>query len=333
MTRRTAGRGPGPVPAALAALISLVLLAACGGGTVGAPGGASDPAAPAAITIDTARGPVGLPGPATRVVTLEYVHTEELLALGVVPVGVADIRGYGQWVQAPGVAIPPQVRDVGTRNAPSLEQITALDPDLIIANEDRVGAGYDALRRIAPVLSFDYKPEPQLERLQQRFRDVGTAVGRTDRAEEVLARLDARIGDLRTRLEAAGRGGVEYTMAQAYTSQGAPTIRLFTDRAASSQVLARAGLRNTWTGQADTYGLTIGGVEGLTRIPPQSRFLYVAAPADDPFTGALATNPLYRGLPFVAENRTTALDPGTWQFGGPVSMMFLLDQAGRAFGA
>ena len=75
-----------------------------------------------------------------------------------------------------------------------------------------------------------------------------------------------------------------------------------------------------------------GGVEGLTRIPPQSRFLYVAAPADDPFTGALATNPLYRGLPFVAENRTTALDPGTWQFGGPASMMFLLDQAGRAFG-
>ncbi|MEJ2869521.1 iron-siderophore ABC transporter substrate-binding protein [Actinomycetospora sp. OC33-EN08] len=327
MTRRPV---PGRRGAAFALLLCSVLLAACGG-TVGDPG-ASAPQAPAAITIDTARGPVGLPGPATRVVSLEWVHTEELLALGVVPVGVADIRGYGEWLQAPDVAIPPGVRDVGTRNAPSLEQITALDPDLIIASEDRVGAGYEALSRIAPVLSFDYKREPQLENLEQRFRGVGTAVGRTDRAEDVLRALEARTGELRSRLAAAGREGAAYSMAQGYTSQGAPTIRLFTDRSAAAQALNAAGLRNTWTGQADAYGLTIVGVEGLTRISPQSQFLYVANPADDPFTGALAANPLYQGLPFVAENRTTGLDSGTWQFGGPSSMMFLLDQAGRAFG-
>lgn len=329
MTRRPVRGRP---VAALAALLSLLVLAACGGGTVGAPGASSAPAAPAAITIDTARGPVGLPGPATRVVALEWVHAEELLALGVVPVGVADVRGYGEWLHAPDVRIPPEVRDVGTRNAPSLEQITALDPDLIIASQDRVGANHDALARIAPVLSFDYNVEPQLQNLRQRFRGVGQAVGRTDRAEEVLRTLDARTGDLRERLQAAGRGGAEYTLAQGYSSQGAPTIRLFTDRSAAAQVLDGAGLRNSWTGQSDRNGLTIVGVEGLTRIAAQSRFIYTANPSDDPFTGALAANPLYRGLPFVAQDRTTALDPGTWQFGGPASMMFLLDQAGRAFG-
>lgn len=328
MTRRTAGRHLG---AALAALVSLILAAACGG-TVGDAGATSAPAAPAAITVDTARGPVGLPGPATRVVSLEWVHTDELLSLGVVPVGVADIEGYGEWVAAPDVQLPPSVRDVGTRNAPSLEQITALDPDLIIASQDRVGANYEALGRIAPVLSFDYNREPQLENLRERLRGVATAVGRTDRANAVLGAIDARTADLRARLSAAGRGGAEYALAQGYTSQGAPTIRLFTDRSAAAQVLNAAGLRNTWTGQSDRNGLTIVGVEGLTRVPPQSRFLYTAVPADDPFSGVLASNPLYRGLPFVADDRTTALDPGTWQFGGPASMRFLLDQAGRAFG-
>lgn len=328
MTRRTAR---GRLGAALAALACVVLLAACGG-TVGDPGATPASGAPAAITVDTARGPVGLPGPATRVVSLEWVHTEELMSLGVVPVGVADLRTYGTWVAAPGVALPPTVQDVGTRNSPSLEQITALDPDLIVASEDRVGANYEALSRIAPVLSFDYTREPQLESMKQHFRGIGAAVDRPARADEVLAQLDARTTDLRGRLEAAGRGGAEYAMAQGYTSQGAPTIRMFTDATAAAQVLAGAGLRNTWTGRPGSFGLTIVGVEGLTRVPPQSRFLYVAAVADDPFTGALAPNPLYRGLPFVAENRTTALDPGTWQFGGPASAMFLLDQAGRAFG-
>lgn len=327
MTRRPAGSRLG---AALAVLASLVLLAACGG-TVGDPGATSAPAGPSAVTVETARGPVGLPGPALRVVSLEWAYTEELMTLGVVPVGAADLKGYGNWVAAPGTELPPTVRDVGTKNSPSLEQITALDPDLIVAADDRVGTSYEALRSIAPVLSFDYTRQPQLETMKQNFQGLASAVGRSDRATEVIAQLDARTADLRNRLQAAGRSGAEYAIAQGYTTQGAPTIRMFTDRSVTAQTLNAAGLRNTWTGQPDSYGMTIVGVEGLTRVPGRSQFLSVAVPADDPFTGVLAANPLWRGLPFVAQGRATGLDPGTWQFGGPASAMFLLDQAGRAF--
>ena len=36
-----------------------------------------------------------------RVVSLEWTYTENLLALGVQPVGAADLTGYREWVRVP----------------------------------------------------------------------------------------------------------------------------------------------------------------------------------------------------------------------------------------
>ncbi|MGB3760615.1 MAG: ABC transporter substrate-binding protein, partial [Rivularia sp. (in: cyanobacteria)] len=65
----------------------------------------------------------------SRVVALGWVYVEDLLALGIQPVGVADIEGYQKFVN-----IQPQlaasVVDVGTRAEPNLEAIAQLEPDL-----------------------------------------------------------------------------------------------------------------------------------------------------------------------------------------------------------
>src|SRR5690606_16878023 len=47
-----------------------------------------------------------------RVVVLEWTYVEDLLALGVQPVGVADIEGYHNWVSIP-AALDENVVDVG----------------------------------------------------------------------------------------------------------------------------------------------------------------------------------------------------------------------------
>ncbi|RDI53932.1 ABC transporter substrate-binding protein [Nocardia mexicana] len=316
-----------------AASVLLLGLAGCGSGTVSDPGGSHSGAASSGpITVDTARGPVSLPAPATRVVSLEWTYTEELIALGVTPVGNADSATYASWVTAPGAALPASVTDVGKRNEPSIEQITALKPDLIVASEDRVGAGYEQLAKIAPVLSFDYTAKPQLETMKKNFTALAAAVGAQDRATEVLGRIDTAAADLAGRLTKAGRSGQEYALAQGYSVNGVPAIRMLTDDAFSPQVLGRAGLRNGWRGKPDDWGMTTVGVEGLTQVPGSVTFLSVAADNDNPFTGALAGNPVWRGLAFVGEGRAKSLDPGTWLFGGPLSALHLIDQTAKALG-
>ncbi|HEX2313396.1 MAG TPA: iron-siderophore ABC transporter substrate-binding protein, partial [Thermomonospora sp.] len=310
--------------------------AACGGsvddqnngGTGGGDGGGKG-----AITVTTARGPVTLSKPATRVVSLEWVHTEELLALGVTPVGNADSETYGEWVTAPGAALPASVADVGTRQEPSLEKIRALKPDLIVVDEARSKANYDQLKAIAPVVSFTYTDKPQLQHLKATFTELAKAVGKQDKAAEVFSRIDTTAAAVKARLAKAGKAGSEYVLAMGFSVNGTPTIRLLGDDALAAQVLNLAGLKNGWKGKPDAWGMTTVGVEGLTKVPASATFLYTANAKDDPFTGALKDNAVWKDLGFVKAGRAVPIDPGTWYFGGPLSASKLLEEAAKAFKA
>ncbi|MFJ8586524.1 ABC transporter substrate-binding protein [Streptomyces sp. NPDC093595] len=315
--------------------VALMLTAAgCGSGTVGdsttddKTGGGK--AASGKITVDTAQGKVTLDKPATKVVTLEWTYAEELVALGVTPTGNADNKGYGTWITAAGADLPAKVTDVGDRNEPSLEKIRALQPDLIVIDNDRSKANLKQLQAIAPVLSFTYTTKPQLATMKKNFTELAKAVGKEDKAGEVTQQIDAKAADLKARLDKAGKGGLKYALAQGFTANGAASIRMLTDDAIAPQVLGLAGLKNGWKGQSDTWGMTTVGVEGLTKVEKDATFLYVAADNDNPFTGDLAGNAVWKGLDFVKNDKALALDPGTWLFGGPLSAMHLLDETGKA---
>ncbi|OLT12025.1 Fe3+-citrate ABC transporter substrate-binding protein [Actinomadura sp. CNU-125] len=320
-----------------AAATALVLAAAgCGGGSAGETGGASGGGdgggGKGAISVTTARGPVSLDGPATRVVSLEWTYTENLLALGVTPVGNADSAGYAKWVSAPEAKLPGGVADVGTRQEPSLEKIRALKPDLIVSDESRVAANHDQLADIAPVLAFDPLADPALQTMKTNFTELAKAVGKQEQAPAVLQKIDAAAADVKTRLEKADKAGLEYAVAQAFTANDAPQIRMHTDKALVAQVLNLAGLKNTWTGKPDDWGMTTVGVEGLTRVPDDATFLYVAADDDNPFEEQLADNPVWTDSAFVKDDRAIALDPGTWFYGGVLSSVHILNMTAKALG-
>lgn len=289
---------------------------------------------PQAIQVTDALGTKQLERPAQRVVALEWTYVEGLLALGVQPVGVADIKGYNTWVTA-GPRPGADTVDVGTRQEPSIEKIAALDPDLIVTDYDRVAANREALEGIAPLLAFNpYDANrPQLESMRAIFTELARAVGREAKAREVLAAFDKGVAETKARLERAGKQGLRFVASQGFTQEAAPVLRLFTDKALVVQVLEAAGLENAWDGEPDPYGMTTVDPEALTRIPEDATFLYVAARDDNIFTGALARNPVWKGLKFVREGRVHALDPGTWFFGGPLSCRQILEEAAKALGA
>ncbi|NUU61784.1 ABC transporter substrate-binding protein [Paenibacillus agri] len=323
-------------------LIVVILVAAgCGSNNTTNPATNSEPKSNAAaentssetasgpIVLKDSKGEVKLDKPAQKVVVLEWTFTEDVIALGVQPVGNADNENYKLYVtsEAP---LDASVTDVGTRDEPNLETIAALKPDLIIANAPSNEAIYDQLKSIAPTLIFSlYPPEGQGDQytlMEDTFKTIAAALGKTAEGDKVLADLDAHYADAKTKLAAAGKEGLNYVLTQAYSYQNAATMRLFTDNSLAVQTLDRIGLKNDWKpDNFESYGFSTSTVEALPAVQ-DTNLLYIVQKDDDIFTKTLKDNSVWNGLTFVKEKRTYALDSATWVFGGPISSKVIVDE-------
>lgn len=319
--------------AAVLAVLAL-FVSACGGGEdTTADSAATEPPATETATatqtaeggpvsIEGVNGPVELDAPAEDVVALEWTYAEDLLAVGLEPVGVADVAGYRDWVDVE-PALGESVTDVGTRQEPSLESIAALEPDLIIGVQFRHEAILDQLADIAPTVLFNPYPTTeegltQFEEMTQTFTTIAEAVGEADQAQSVLDRMQATFDEVGSELSATNLDTDRFALAQGFTAEDAPTIRMFTSNAMAVEILEELGLENAWPGELETYGFNTVDVEPLTRIG-DANFLYVAQEEDNIFTGALADNPVWQDLEFVQADHVYPLGGDTWLFGGPLS--------------
>ncbi|MFI7440417.1 ABC transporter substrate-binding protein [Nonomuraea indica] len=310
---------------ALTGLIAVLALAACGTTETPAaqPAAAGSPAGAAAgpITVTDGRGKqVTLDRPATKVVALEWGEVEMLVGLGVMPVGVADVKGYGTWVTA--AELDASVKDVGTRQEPSVDSIAALQPDLIVMEETRDSPLVAQLEKIVPVLvARGSDASGNMRRMRDDLTMIATAVGRTAEAGKLLADLDATLADARQKLASAGAAGKPFAMADGWKEGSTISIRMFGKGSLVSDVAEQIGLKNAWTGKVDpAWGLGTTDVEGLTPLKdPATRFFYNASDGDDVFADGLASNAIWKSLPFVQKQQVTKLPGGIWTFGGPLS--------------
>lgn len=276
-----------------------------------------------------AAGETCVPENAERVVALEWTYVEELLALGLQPVGVADIEGYNVYVQIP-LELDASVADVGTRQEPNLEAIAALNPDLILAVNFRAGQNYEQLSAIAPTIVFDPYPVEmtQYEEMLSTFTTIAQLVNREAEGQAVLDSMMAHFATAQAALEAAGRGGETFIIAQTFPSGEVPTFRLFTDNALAVQVLEQVGLENAWDDAPQQFGFSTVDFEAFASID-DTNFLYVA---QDDYQPVLTGSPLWNGLPFVRSGRAYWLGADIWLFGGPLSMELMVDTVLGAMG-
>ncbi|MFK4304821.1 ABC-type Fe3+-hydroxamate transport system substrate-binding protein [Paenibacillus sp. RC254] len=317
----------------LVLLVFALVLAGCGAAgnvsdTSQASTSGSTPAEAAGpVKVKHNRGEVTLDRPAQRVVVLEWTFTEDMIALGVQPVGNADNAGYKQYV-TPEAALDSSVTDVGTRNEPNLEAIAALKPDLIISNADGNEAIYDQLRAIAPTVEYSLNSGNGYDhdKMVEIFNNIAVALGKEDKAKQVLKELDQHYAEAKEKLAAAGKADFHYILTQAFTYQNAASLRMFSDNSVVAGTLAKSGLINDWKpDKLEQYGFSTVGIEALSAVQ-DSNFIYIVQPNDDVFGAALKNNSVWNGLNFVKEKRIYALDSKTWTFGGPISSKALVDQ-------
>lgn len=241
-----------------------------------------------------------------RVVTLGPVYVEDLMALGLAPIGISDLNSWRRENRA-GAEHLAEAVDVGPRLDPDLGAIAALAPDLIVGSIPGHGELYGRLAGIAPTLLFDPRPGPgDMSRYQERvstFRTLAVVLGRIDRADAHLAHLDSVFGQARAGLEAAGLAGTRVIVARVLPDP--PGFAVMAPNAFASLVLEKAGLVNAWPGGFDDDGFQTVGVEALAAIP-DATLLYVAD-ADEPVVQALTTNPAWQGLPIVQAGKALFL--------------------------
>jgi ferric hydroxamate transport system substrate-binding protein len=310
---------------ALAATAALALLLTGCGTTEGPAGSAPESAGSGeAVTVTDARGvEVKLDGPATRVVGTEWNVVENLTTLGVMPVGVADIKGYSTWVSAGKLDSTPT--DIGTRGEPSFDAIAALDPDLIVGTTDLPESVITQLEELAPVVVVkSADASRQIAQAEDNLKLVAKATGTEAKADEAIAAYDAAVEKGKAALEAAGLAGSRVAFADGWVADGKVSIRPFTKGSLLTDINTELGLVTPWTQEGDpAYGLASTDVEGMTTVDADS-FVYIAS-AEDDFTKELAGNAVWTSLPFVQSGEVHRLTDGIWMFGGPASMTQYVD--------
>lgn len=284
-------------------------------------------------TITHAGGTTEITGTPKRIVTLEWTYAEDLLAVGVQPVGNADNESYNQWVNVE-PKLSADVQDVGTRSEPNLEAIMALKPDLIIGVNFRHEQIYDQLSAIAPTILFNPFPEEdtgvnQYDEMEQTFMTIADIVGKKDEGQKVLDELHGTYEEVAKKLEDAGKAGSEFALVQGFGGD-TPTIRLFTTNSMASGVVEQLGLKNAYTTNAnfEVYGYSEGTVELLTNVS-DANFFYAAQDDDNIFENQLKDNAVWKGLTFNQEGRAYPIGGSTWLFGGPLSNELVAEKIGE----
>ncbi|MFR9721804.1 ABC transporter substrate-binding protein [Streptomyces sp. MS19] len=317
---------------ALATLVALAALTACG--TTEDPaedentGSGSDSSA-APLTVTDARGKeVTLDGPAVRVAGTEWNVVEYLVSLGVQPVGVSDVEGFETWDSS--VRLDDGVTDIGTRGEPSMDTLATLDLDVVFATDEMVDGALEQIEENTPVIVVPGGDEADpVGTMWDNLDLVARATGTEDRAAGMRDAFDEALADGRTALAEAGAEGATVAFADAYQAGEAVSIRPFGEGSLIGGVLAELGLTNAWSGVEGlefdpVYGLAQTDVEGLTALPDDTAFWYIANDSEpDVFTEVLADNSVWNSLPFAAD--TVRFPDAIWMFGGPASMEQFID--------
>jgi len=223
---------------------------------------------------------------ATRIVSLEWLPTELLLALGVAPMGVAEMYNYQLWVGEP--KLPASTVDLGLRTEPNLELIMQMQPSLILYSSG-YGPASDRLAKIAPSMGFAFsnasgKP---LTVARQSLMQLADRLDRVPQAQRHLAQFDAFIAATRTRV--AGRTSRPVLLMSLLDTRHA---LVFGKGSLFLEVMNELGLENAWQGETNFWGSAVIGLERLATLKGVEAICF--AHGDDHLMQQVSATPLWQ---------------------------------------
>ena len=253
-----------------------------------------------------------LPATIERVVSIDWGLAETLLSLGVPPVGLAETRGYSEWVSVP--PLPDNVAEIGLRSTPNLEMVASLQPDIILSTP-QFAAIEPVLGSIAPVLSLatfteDLQP---LAKAEENAVMLGRMLAREDAARELIDGLASDIEALRMLADRKARKIVVVAF------HDDRHIWVFTEGSLYADVMSRAGLINAWTATSNSWGIANASVDELVGLEEAALVIVEPVPVSLRLKlQARAPGTMVGELELFRPGRYRIIPPN-WGFGGLTS--------------
>jgi iron complex transport system substrate-binding protein len=261
-------------------------------------------------TVTHARGATRLETRRARVVVLDTGELDDVLSLGVTPVGIASPNGEIPSYLQPKVA---GVSNIGSLDGLRLEAVAALRPDLILGSRLRVDELYDQLTAIAPTVLSIRPGFPWKENLLL----AGAALGEETRATELLNDYQRRADEL--------RGSLPSTPSISLLRFMPGRIRLYGNLSFIGVILQDVGLPRPAIQNIDELATEISQ-ERISEADGDRVFYSSYGPREGTAEGAVVGNELWHRLGAVQRGAARPVDDEVWFLGlGPAGASLVLD--------
>ena len=245
------------------------------------------------------KGKFAISGTPQRVIALEYSFVDALASVGVSPVGVADDKDVNRILKSIRDQVEPWT-SVGMRPQPSLEVISQLKPDLIIADAQRHSPAYDDLSKIAPTLLLKSRGENYEQNLDAAMK-IGIALNkeqemktRIEQHQKVMAEYKAKIATLDT---------IQFAVATE------KSMWLHGPESYAGSVLSRLGIKSPIPNEKEHAYIEVS-LEQLLKTNPD--WLLIGPYSESTIADTWKQSPLFNLLNAQKHHHVTNVSPQAW---------------------
>ena len=248
----------------------------------------------------------------SKIIALEWLPAELLMALGVTPLGVADIHNYNLWVNEP--KLPANVIDVGQRMEPNMELMQQLKPSLLLVSQG-YGPNAKQLAPIAPVLGVTANDGSQtpLKNAMTSLNKLASYLDLQDRAAKHIRAYYDLLEVTRQQVKPFAPQPILL-----FSFLDTRHVLVFGRGSLFQEVMTDLGLSNAWHGEESFWGSVPVGIERLATIKNARAICF--AHGDEETYKQVSNLPLWQAMPFVREKQLSIV-PAVWFYGSTYSAM------------
>ncbi|MGO2863264.1 MAG: ABC transporter substrate-binding protein [Brevibacterium sp.] len=266
-------------------------------------------------TVTHANGEAEIEEKPERVVVLDTGELDDVLSLGITPVGMVTTEGANP--------VPSYLEDrvegvdtVGTINELDLEKIASLEPDLILGSQLRADKLYDELDAIAPTV-FSIRPGFPWK---ENFLLVGEALGMEEETTSRLEDYASTAAELKDSVD----GDPTISLVRFMPDK----LRLYANQSLIGVILGDAGLARPENQDVDELAVEISP-ENLDQA--DGDFIFYTSYGDPQATGEdkALTGSQWKGLDAVKDGKAIRVEDDVWFLGlGPIGAEQILADLG-----